>query len=410
MNEKFENPFRPGAGHMPPYLAGREAQMEEFRKLLEQDVILENLVLTGLRGVGKTVLLETFKPLAVKAGWLWVGTDLSEAVSVNEHNLAVRLLTDLSVVTSAFTIPVSRETAGFQGTPTVRKLDFEALADFHTRTPGLASDKLKAILELVWQQLKEAKQRGLIFAYDEAQNLADRQEKDQYPLSLLLDVFQSLQRKGIPFMLVLTGLPTLFPKLVEARTFAERMFRVMTIDKLSREDSREAIQRPIAVAGCPITFTPDSVELVCDHSGGYPYFIQFICREVFDVFIQQANLGHTAAVPTDAIIRKLDSDFFAGRWAKPTDRQRELLRVIALLERPDTEFTVQEVVTKSAEVLSKPFSPSHVNQMLVSLSEMGLIYKNRYGKYSFAVPLFGQFILRQLAKEQHPQGTLFEEV
>src|SRR5882757_9825723 len=97
----FKNPFRPGAGHMPPYLAGREAEEAEFQRLLHQDTILENLILTGLRGVGKTVLLEKLKPIAIQHGWLWVGTDLSEAVSVSESNLAIRILTDLSVVTSA---------------------------------------------------------------------------------------------------------------------------------------------------------------------------------------------------------------------------------------------------------------------------------------------------------------------
>src|SRR5438874_12633465 len=100
----FKNPFRPGAGHMPPYLAGREHEMKEFKRLLQQEVILENLILTGLRGVGKTVLLETFKPQAIQAKWLWVGTDLSESSSVTEEKLALRLMTDLSIVTSTLII------------------------------------------------------------------------------------------------------------------------------------------------------------------------------------------------------------------------------------------------------------------------------------------------------------------
>src|SRR6266567_537172 len=101
---KFENPFRPGAGHMPPYLAGRQKESQEFEKLLEQTTILSNLILTGLRGVGKSVLLESLKPDAVKADWLWVGTDLSESTSISEENVATRLLTDLAVITSAITI------------------------------------------------------------------------------------------------------------------------------------------------------------------------------------------------------------------------------------------------------------------------------------------------------------------
>ena len=78
MADLFRNPFRPGAGHAPPHLAGRLEEREEFLRLLEQEAILENLLLTGLRGVGKTVLLETFKPLALRNGWFWAGADLSE--------------------------------------------------------------------------------------------------------------------------------------------------------------------------------------------------------------------------------------------------------------------------------------------------------------------------------------------
>src|SRR5437879_7146123 len=100
----FENPFRPGAGHMPVYLAGREDEKLKFKHLLGQQIILTNMVLTGRRGVGKTVLLETFKPLAYEANWLWVGTDLSEAASLTDETMALRLLTDLSVVSSAIVV------------------------------------------------------------------------------------------------------------------------------------------------------------------------------------------------------------------------------------------------------------------------------------------------------------------
>lgn len=383
---------------MPPHLAGREVEHEEFEKLLEQDTILENLVLTGLRGVGKTVLLETFKPAAISRGWLWVGTDLSESSSISESKLAMRLLTDLSVVTSSFVIATSvKRDFGFskKSTEVHHTLTFQALAAIYDSTPGLVADKLKVILEVVWAHIKKQESRGLIFAYDEAQNLADHTAKEEFPLSLLLDVFQSIQRKNIPFMLALTGLPTLFPKLVEARTFAERMFRVVFLDRLSADESREAILKPIDVAHCPVRFNDNSVETITADSGGYPYFIQFICREVFDVFIQQMRAGEDARVPTDEIMRKLDSDFFAGRWARATDRQRELLIVVSMLDNSDKEFTVQEVVEKSREILQKPFSNSHASQMLSSLTANGLIYKNRYGKYSLAVPLLDEFIRRQ---------------
>jgi hypothetical protein len=391
----FENPFRPGAGHPPPHLAGRETQTQDFEKLLGQTTILENLVLTGLRGVGKTVLLDTFKPLAISRGWHWVGADLSESVSVSEDALATRLLADLSMVSSSVTVG-HREAFGFDPNREPVTLDYGTLFQIYSGTPGLVADKLKAVLELVAEAAARDGRKGIVFAYDEAQNLADSPADGQFPLSVLLDVFQSIQRKGIPFMLALTGLPTLFPKLVEARTFAERMFRVVALDRLDERASREAILRPIESTDCPVGFDEQSVETICRESAGYPYFIQFICREVYDAFIQSyGDGGKIAPVPLDAITRKLDSDFFAGRWARATDRQRQLLWAIASLENSDGEFTVQEIVEASRKVLRKPFSSSHTNQMLSSMGDMGLIYKNRWGRYSFAVPLLDRFIHRQ---------------
>ena len=397
---RYRNPFRPGAGHRPPYLAGREHERQQFGRLLDQETILENLVLTGLRGVGKTVLLETFKPMALDAGWLWTGTDLSESISVSEANLAVRLLTDLAVITSTLTF--NREEVTPFGL-TVRpgnevvehKLTYGVLTALYESTPGLPADKLKATLRFAWQVLKAHGRRGVIFAYDEAQTLSDQAGERQYPLSLLLDLFQSIQKQDVPFMLALTGLPTLFPRLVEARTFAERMFRVVTIDRLRPVDSEAAIRRPVEGSDCPVSFDDASVRAIVTMSGGYPYFIQFICRECYDIALQIHAAGETLVIPVAAIEQKLDSDFFAGRWARATDRQRDLLATIAFLDRCDEEFSVQEIVESSRRRQDTPFSPSSVNQMLVTLANNGLVYKNRHGKYSLAVPLLSRFIRRQ---------------
>jgi len=363
---------------------------------LGQDAVLENLLLTGLRGVGKTVLLETFKPLAAQEGWRWVGADLSESASVTEDTISLRLLTDLAVVTSNAVL--SRRLLpglGF-GAPTREvdaRLTFETLSGLYRQLPGLVADKLKALLELVWRCLDGP--RGLVFAYDEAQTMSDHAGRAQYPLSVLLDVFQSLQRRGLPFLLALTGLPTLLRKLVEARTYSERMFRVVFLDRLSEADSHAAILEPLRHPRCPVRLDEEAVATIVEASAGYPYFIQFVCREAFDAFVQGDR-----AVPMAAITRKLDSDFFAGRWTRATDRQRDLLTVIARLESCDGEFTVQQVVRRSRELLDRPFSSSHANQMLAALGRSGLVYKNRHGRYSLAVPLLSQFIRRQLAEEE----------
>ncbi len=394
----LKNPFRPGAGHMPPYLAGRETETTEFHRILSQEVVLSNLVLTGLRGIGKTVLLETFKPLAIAEGWIWVGTDFSESSSVTEQALAMRILTDLAVVTSNITFTTPSTVPGLTPQPPQEhRLDYNALVQMWLGAPGLASDKLKSVFEHIWQRLAQANSRGVVFAYDEAQNLTDHSSEGQFPLSLLLDVFQSIQRKNIPFLLVLTGLPTLFPKLVEARTYAERMFHVISLDKLNEKASSEAIVKPTQEPGSPVRFTEDSVKTIYEITRGYPYFIQYVCREIFDIWVSNIARGEKPAeIPMKEILLKLDADFFAGRWSRATDRQRDLLAVIAQLDHADSEFTVQEIVDYAKKHTEHPFSSSHANQMLASLCESGLVHKSRWGKYILAVPLLDEFIRRQI--------------
>jgi hypothetical protein len=389
------NPFRPGAGHVPLYLAGRDAEKKEFQKLLQQQIILNNLILTGLRGVGKTVLLEELRPIATNNDWVWVGTDLSEATCINEEAVAIRLITDLSIFTSSITVSQQPKNVGFSLEIKEEKLNYFALLALYHNAPGLVSDKLKLLLQYVWVSTKGSGIKGIVFAYDEAQTMSDNARKEQYPLSLLLDVFQSIQKSNIPFMLVLVGLPTLFPKLVDTRTYSERMFDVLTLGKLSAKDCKDAIVKPIQQSKSAVSITEDTIDLIITTSGGYPFFIQFICKEIFDIFVQQIRASRQPRpVPMHEIVKKLDKDFFAGRWARVTDRQRELLGVISKLEKCDEEFSANEIAVKSTET-AHPFSASHVNQMLVALSNAGLIYKNRYGKYAFAVPLMGQFIRRQ---------------
>jgi Cdc6-like AAA superfamily ATPase len=398
----FVNPFRPGAGHLPPYLAGREHEKEEFRGMLRQDAITSNPIVTGLRGVGKTVLLEELKQIAIQDGWYWVGTDMSESASLSEDRLAIRLLADLAVVSSGIVVhKEQREKMGLrpQREDVEVTLRYEFLHGIFEQTPGLVRDKLQAVLEMVAAFVPREK-RGIIFAYDEAQNMADHAETNEFPLSLLLDLFQSIQRKGIRFMLVLVGLPTLFPKLVEARTSAERMFHIIFLDRLQEEGSRAAIVKPIEKNGCPYPLSETLIASIVRESGGYPYFIQFICREVYDVALQKFEKGEPLLVSIPDIVRKLDTDFFAGRWSRATDRQRDLLHVIAAIPNSDTEFTVQEVVQEAQQLkshgkLAASFSPSHVNQILNKLTAAGFVYKNRHGRYAFAVPLLGQFIRRQ---------------
>lgn len=399
----MDNPFRAGAGHSPPHLAGRKSEKLRFAKLLEQKEITQNVVLTGLRGVGKTVLMDKeYKSIAQANGWIWVGTDFSDHAFVSETNLSTRILTDLSVFTSSVTLKQMKPPVGFdpRPRPSNATLDFGFLWKVFDLRPGLIVDKLKAVLEFVWGAVESIGSRGILFAYDEAQVVRDREENHQYPLATLLETFQSVQRRGMRFMLLLTGLPTLFPKLVESRTYAERMFEVQELRRLSEEDCKEAIRVPLK--GGDVGFPQELVDLIIRRSGGYPHFLQFLCREVFDhIRAVGGGTDSSSTLPRviDSVILRMDADFFGGRWNKLPDRQRDLLFCIAGLKTCDEEFTISEIVAASKEpatvrMIAKPFRANDVSQMLPRLIEGGLIYRDRHGKYLFAVPLFGAYVRR----------------
>ena len=394
------NPFRPGAGQAPLYLAGRSKEQDTFDGMIQQQPVLRNVIITGLRGVGKTVLLDTLKPRALQVGWLWTGTDLTESASLTEERICKRIVTDLSAILRPILIRRS-ETLPFGFAKDLKKTEtpvqYDDLWKIFEKTPGLNEDKIKAVLLAVREMLKGSKAKGIVFAYDEAQNLSDNSDKSEFPLSVLLDTFAFLQRNHheINFLLVLTGLPTLFPRLNEARTYTERMFDVLQLDKLSTKDSQEAILKPIEISKSKITFAPQTVDKIVKMSAGYPYFIQYICKESFDVWIAQMEKGEIPSVGEADIIAKLDQDFFAARWDRATDRQQEFMKVIATLDNAEAEFTTQEIVSMSKKVLRKGFSPSHATQILSALLDKGMVYRNKHGKYSFAVPLMHEFILRQ---------------
>jgi hypothetical protein len=402
------NPFKPGAGHSPPYLAGREKEAEEFRKLLHQDVVSQNVVLTGLRGVGKTVLMDdVYKPLALKEQWVWVGSDFSESAFVDERTLCMRLLTDLSSFTGTLTLNKELRTPGFRDKKEKSEtMGFGYLMNRFDGEAGLNVDKLKAALSLIWDVAKITGKRGIVFAYDEAQVVQDRKDKDEFPLALLLETFQSLQRKGMRYMLLLTGLPTLFPRLVESRTYAERMFTIHEIGRLDRPSCKEAIEKPLA--NNAIQFAKNFVAMIIEVSSCYPYFIQFFCREAYDILSSHQKKDNPS-IPMDTLIRKLDAAFFAGRWGKLPDRQRELLFCIASLSNAAQEFTVNQIVGKSREIENehefKSFKAADVSAILPKLVNAGLTYRNRHGRYVLAVPLFDGFIKRQF--ENKDAGATF---
>jgi len=403
----LENPFRPGAGHRPPLLAGREREREHFERLLRENFITENILITGLRGYGKTVLLDDLRRTALAEGFVWVGNDLSESASLSEERLALRILTDLAQSLSEILVQGTEgqaTTSDENFDEAVDDLDpttFEALKAKYERTPGLPSDKLKAVLGRVGSILMRAKLRGIVLAYDEAQCLSDHVQRDEFPMSMLVETVSSLQKRdGItPVLLVLSGLPQVFNALIEARTYTERMFHVMQMERLSRYDTAEALLSPMKPLMPPLNCPPDLFEKVVDLSGGYPYLIQFFGKELIDALLKNGGVLNTSQFPSPDVMDRLDAGLFAARWNKTTDKQRRFLKLIANRGsgRPK-EFSAIEIASLSSE--NGEFDGSQANQILLALCEKGLIYRTRHGRYAFTVPMSEAMILRRIQAEQ----------
>jgi len=173
------------------------------------------------------------------------------------------------------------------------------------------------------------------------------------------------------------------------------MFHTLLLDRLSDDEARAAITQPIQLTNSTLTFSTATITRIMQESKGYPFLLQYICKEVFDAWIGKMTVGAAPSVPMTEVVAKLDQDFFMPRWNRATDRQQIFMQVIATLENSNEEFTIQEITGASRHLLVKPFNPSHATQMLGHLAEKGLIYRNRRGSYCFAVPLLASYIQRQ---------------
>lgn len=393
----LENPYRPGAGHTPPFLAGRQQEQDYFQRLLRQDFASDNVLITGLRGVGKTVLLANLRQAAEDNGWIWIGNDLSESASLSEERLAVRILADISESVSH----VLARSAGRACDDVDTGNAYQTLKGMYERAPGLPSDRLKSVLMRLCSFIKRSDARGLVFAYDEAQCLSDHAERNEFPMSMLVETIASIQKKdGVaPCLLVLCGLPHVFDALTETRTYTERMFYVMQLERLSKAETFEAIAKPLQALMPPLVISMDLIEKTVELTGGYPYLVQFFGKELVDQLIDNDGMIDADSFPTSHVIDRLDAGLFSARWNKTTDKQRDTLRLIA--ERPDTlsrEFSSQDLVSLSGGTTD--LTTAQANHLLVSLAEKGILYRTRHGRYAFTVPMSEVMILRRLNPER----------
>ena len=285
-SELERNPFRPGMGLEPPYLADRQYQLQRFARYLDGfPEFPRNVRVIGLRGVGKTVLLQRYAALAEESEWVVVrrelGTDLQD-----EAAFGLAVLDDCRFALDR----VSRRTAAARHSKAAIAHALDLLGGISVvlagisltvRTPSTAirqrpvlSDQLFSALEATCRTATSAGRRGVILSYDEAHLLRDSANQRQYPLSALLAAVARAQREAIPVMLVVCGLPALTDNLALAKSYSERMFQAEVLDALRPPEDQHAFERPLSESHRD--FEPELIEAVRGDARGYPFHIQFV--------------------------------------------------------------------------------------------------------------------------------------
>ena len=390
------NPFRPGVGLQPAYLAGRDGDLRKFRRLLAgAPGIPANARMTGLRGVGKTVLLQRFQEIAEDENWATASIEieprhrsddafrdlLEGQLSALEQRLSVAARVR-AVATSALEAARKIATVNADG------FTWSLAGDLDSPTKAVASKILKAV-NVAQEQFRD----GLVILLDEAQVLVDEKSSDgNHPLSSLVAAISTLQKQNVRVALVLCGLPTLAVNLLSARTYTERMFRGFQIGSLGIEDSRAALTNPLNGSGMEIR--DDLVDRVAEEVDGYPYFLQLWGAELWDAAVD-ASLTTISSEVLDVIQEeihaRLDHDFYTPRIEALTPAEQDLLQATAKCSYPP--IRVSELNSQS------PKTPENVNVLMGRLVKANVLYRPRKGEYRYTAPMFGDFLRRRAAKD-----------
>lgn len=392
-----KNPYRPGVGLQPVHLAGRDQQIKRFRATLAAaPEIPANLRLTGLRGVGKTVLLRRFDEVATEDGWATALLELEPRHNGNERLTALlrgHLERLQSAMSAAFRLKDAVggfvEAARRSVSVSIEGLEWSFGGDLATRTTALAE-----LLTETVSAASRAGREGVVLLFDEAQILSDEKSRDgDHPMSMLLAAVSMLQQQGVPVALVLCGLPTLTINLLEARTYSERMFRGDEVSSLPAPEARQAFTVPLEGTGR--TATDAVVDRVLHTVEGYPYFIQLWGAELWDAATyaeQQTLTTELLDAIDDEIYRRLDLDFYAPRVDSLTPAEQDLLSDATACSYPP--LLASEIGGRS------PKSVGNVNVLLGRLIKANVLYRQGKGRYFYTAPGFEDYLRRRAARER----------
>lgn len=382
------NPFAPGAGTPPPELAGRDDLLETVRIAVErvrQGRPTKSVLMIGLRGVGKTVLLDRMRDNAEAAGIFTLRIEAPENRSLPAL-LAPQIrqaLLRLSRVEQAKALAERglRGLAGFVAALKLKYDDIEVGIDLDPE-PGLADNgdlehDLHALLEAVGAAAKEA-ETGLILFIDELQYV----EEDQ--LAALITALHRTAQRSLPVMLVGAGLPQLRGRMGQAKSYAERLFDFPEVEPLAVDAAQNAIVKPVNVEGVDIT--DKALQRLVNETHGYPYFLQEWGKHAWDVAgaspIELADVKR-ASVET---VAALDEGFFRVRFDRLTPTEKKYLRAMAELgPGPHRSGDIADILERKVTSLGPTRS---------QLIAKGMVWSPSHGDTGFTVPLFDEFMRR----------------
>jgi AAA ATPase domain len=403
--DPVRNPYAPGAGQRPPELAGRDAELDAF------DVVLEriargrperSLVLTGLRGVGKTVLLNAMRSAAVRARW---GTGKLEArpdqplrrpLAAALH-LAVRELSPRQRDEADQVLGVLKSFAmkedGAPGRASARLRDRWQPGIDAPAIPGRADsgDIEIDLVELLTDigGLAADCGRGIAVFIDEMQDLGPDD------VSALCAAAHEISQTGLPFVVVGAGLPHLPAVLSASKSYSERLFRYTRIDRLDADAADRALRTPARDEGAD--WAADALAEMYAATAGYPYFVQAYGKVAWDVAPASPITIDDVRVAAPEAEAELAVGFFGSRYERATPAEREYLRAMADLAVPDGAGAVpaveEAVATSSiADLLGR--KPQSLSPARDALIKKGLVYSGERGRIAFTVPHFGRYLRR----------------
>jgi hypothetical protein len=400
--DPIRNPYAPGAGQRPPELAGRDEQLDRFRVVLERiqrGRPERSMILTGLRGVGKTVLLNALRSTAVRSRW---GTGKYEARP--EQGMRRPMAAALHVAVRELGHPQGSEVDHVLGVIKAFAQKDQPDAKLRDRwNPGIDAPAVSGradsgdieidLVELFTDVggLAADVGKGVAIFVDEMQDL---QPQD---VSAVCAACHELSQTALPLIVVGAGLPHLPAVLSASKSYSERLFRYSRIDRLSREEAARALQLPAEDEDAE--WADDALRAMYAATGGYPYFIQAYGKEIWDLAPASPITAEDVEVGSPAAENELAVGFFGSRYERATPGEREYLRAMADLAAQQLEAgeeldEVESVATAdiATHLGRKPQSLSPARDALL---KKGLIYSGERGRIAFTVPHFGRYLRAQ---------------